>query len=84
MMPLKLEGEEQGEATKGSLSTPRMRHATMPGRKAHGRSRSKCLECSTRLCLAERPTAGREANALNAARDYAWLKGPLQVAKQMP
>eukprot|EP00961_Rhodomonas_salina_P045238 607794-Rhodomonas_salina.1 len=31
MMPLKLEGKEHGEAIKGSLSTPRMRHVTMPG-----------------------------------------------------
>eukprot|EP00961_Rhodomonas_salina_P217118 2933482-Rhodomonas_salina.1 len=35
MMPLKLEGEEQGEVIKGSLSTPRMRHATTPSQKAH-------------------------------------------------
>eukprot|EP00961_Rhodomonas_salina_P267179 3610553-Rhodomonas_salina.1 len=45
MMPLKLEGKEQGEATKGSLSTPRMRHATMPCQKALCRQElSKCLD----------------------------------------
>eukprot|EP00961_Rhodomonas_salina_P156590 2108553-Rhodomonas_salina.1 len=62
-----------------------MRHVTMPGRKAHctGRLRSKCLECCTRPLPAERPTAGSEANALNAARDCARQKGPRQVAKQM-
>eukprot|EP00961_Rhodomonas_salina_P026278 354827-Rhodomonas_salina.1 len=61
----------------------RTTHVTMPGRKAHGRSRSTSLECCTRPCPAERPTAGREANALNAARYRAQPKGPLQVAKQM-
>eukprot|EP00961_Rhodomonas_salina_P184634 2492801-Rhodomonas_salina.1 len=60
-----------------------MRHVTMPCRKAHSRSRSKCLECCTRPSPAERPTAGHKANALNAARNRARLKGPLQVAKQM-
>eukprot|EP00961_Rhodomonas_salina_P056126 753677-Rhodomonas_salina.1 len=42
------------------------------------------LECCTLPRPAERPTAGREANALNVACDHARLKGPLQVAKQMP
>eukprot|EP00961_Rhodomonas_salina_P120544 1622130-Rhodomonas_salina.1 len=61
----------------------RTTHVTTPGRKAHSRSRSTRLECCTRPRPAERPMAGHEANALNAARDSALPKGPRQVAKQM-
>eukprot|EP00961_Rhodomonas_salina_P096116 1292488-Rhodomonas_salina.1 len=54
----------------------RTMHVTTPGRKAHGRLRSTCLEFCTRPRPAERPTAGCEANAFECCTQQLLAERP--------